>query len=63
VRWIMNFDKAEEYRTEAQKCLGNAERTFDPNAKLSWKMLAEEWLELASKLPASQFHISRLDGH
>ena len=59
----MNFDKAEEYRTEAQKCLGNAERTFDPNAKLSWKMLAEEWLELASKLPAPPFHISRVDGH
>jgi hypothetical protein len=59
----MNFDKTEEYRTEAEKCLGNAERTFDANAKLSWKMLAEEWLELASKLPASQFHISRVDSH
>lgn len=59
----MNFDNAEEYRTEAQKCLGNAERTFDPNAKLSWKRLAEEWLELAGKLPASQFHISRVDSH
>ena len=59
----MNFDNAEEYRTEAQKCLGNAERTIDPNAKLSWKRLAEEWLELAGKLPASQFHISRIDSN
>jgi hypothetical protein len=63
VRWIMKFDKAEEYRTEAQKCFGNAERTFDPNAKLSWKRLAEEWLEMAGKLPAPQFHISRVDSH
>ena len=59
----MNFDKAEEYRKAAQKCLGNAERTFDPNAKLSWKRLAEEWLELARKLPASQFRTSRVDSH
>ncbi len=59
----MNFDKADEYRTEAQKCLGNAERTFDPNAKLSWKRLAEDWVDLASKLQASQFHISCVDSH
>jgi hypothetical protein len=43
----MNFDKTEEYRTEAKKCLRYAERTFDPNTKLGWKRLAAEWLELA----------------
>lgn len=38
-------------------------RLLDPNAKLSWKRLAEDWVELAGKLRASQFHISRADSH
>ena len=47
--FIMNEDRAEYYRRQAELCLEQAELAPDESMKARMKFLAEEWLKMAAR--------------
>ena len=46
---IMNEDRAEYYRRQAEQCLEQAELAPDESMKVRMRFLADEWLKMAAR--------------